>query len=257
MRTVTQGLADAGGIALDDSGNVYVANGRDGSVVEYSPGAAGIVHVYSMGLVHPVGVAVANDTLYVTDQGDAANGYVQQVLEYALGGTKPLISIGGLGGPYTLNEGIAVNPADRKGPFYVSASSVGGIPPAGCPGTYVVAKNVLPTLWAIVPLSGNRQAWGMAFDSKGELFVSDPCENDVAIYVQLGEVWTYAGKVRGRFASPMFLTVSNDVLAIPSAKGNAGRGAGYVTVIDLSNEHPTLTITSGLDRPIGAATSGM
>lgn len=251
MRTVTQGLVEASSVAVDASGNVYVANGSGGNVVEYSPGATSIAQTYSLGLVHPVGVTIANNTLYVADQG--SNGYGEQILEYTVGDGTPLIGIGGLGGPSQLNEGIAVNPVEKEGPFYVSASSLTGAPPVGCPGTNVAAKNINPILWLILSLSNNQQAWGMAFDSKGRLYVADPCKNAVVIYVEQNYTWAYAGYLPGTFSAPMFLTINNDMLAIPNARGIAGSSTGYVTVVDLANHLSTVTITNGLEHPVGAA----
>jgi len=253
IRAVTQKLVDAGSVAVDASGDAYVANGSGGDVIEYSPGATSIVQTYSVGLVHPAGVTVANNTLYVADQGNASNGYAQQILEYTTGNGWPVTAIGGLGSPPQLNEGIAVNPAEKEqGPFYVSATSLTAMPPVGCFGTYVTAKNVLPTLWMTVPLSNNHQAWGMAFDSKGRLYVTDPCQNDVAIYSDVDYLWKYSGNVAGTFGAPLFLTINNDILAIPSSRGS-GNKPGYVTIRNLSSDLNTITITSGLEHPVGAA----
>ena len=251
----TQKLVDAGSVAVDPSGNVYVANGSGGDVVEYSPGATSVVRTYSLGLGHPAGVTVANNTLYVADQG--SNGYGQQILEYTIGHGMPLTAIAGLGTPPQLNERIAVNPLEREGPFYTSASSLTGVRPVSCPGTnpntYVVAENLQPTLWMILSLSHSRQAWGIAFDSKGRLYAADPCRNNVAVYSHvIGDTWLYAGNVLGAFSAPLLLTINNDILAIPSATG-IGNKAGYVTVIDLASKLATTTITKGLQHPVGAA----
>jgi hypothetical protein len=97
LRTVARGLVDVGGLAVDPSGNVYVANGSAGNVLEFAPGGTSLLQTYSLGLYHPIDVAVANRTLYVADQGDAENGHLQQVLEYAPGNGTPLTDIGGLG----------------------------------------------------------------------------------------------------------------------------------------------------------------
>jgi hypothetical protein len=251
--TVTQKLVDAGSVAVDPSGNVYVANGSGGNVIEYSPGATSIVQTYSLGLVHPAGVTVANNTLYVADQGNASNGYAQQIFEYTIGNGSPLTGISGAGGPSQLNEGIAVNPLEKdEGPFYVSASSLTGMPPVGCFGTYVTAKNVLPTLWMTVLLSNNHQAWGMAFDSKGRLYVTDPCQNEISVYANIDYAWTYNGNVPGTFSAPLFLTINDDMLAIPSSRGPGNR-SGFVTIKDLSNKLATITITNSLEHPVGAA----
>jgi hypothetical protein len=135
-------------------------------------------------------------------------------------GGRCLVSVGWVIPPQ-LNEGIAVNPLEKdQGPFYVRKQPNGDAS-SRVFDTYVTAKNVVPTLWMTVPLSNNHQAWGMAFDSKGRLYVTGPCQNDVAIYSDVDYSWTYSGNVAGTFSAPLFLTVNNDMLAIPSSRGPA------------------------------------
>jgi NHL repeat len=254
IKTITKGLSDVQGVAVDPTGDVYVANGSGGNVLEFSPGGASLVQTYSEGLVHPAGVTVAHGTLYVTDQGDAQNGYTQQVYEYKLGHTRPLIGIAGIGDPGQLNEGIAVNPLGSRGEFYVAASTIAAVPPVRrCPpsSSYTVAEDIFPTLWLIVPLSNNRQASGLAFDSSGNLYVADVCNKDVAIYSDGG--WTYSGKVPGTFQAPLYLNISNDFLAIPSSKGATAGSRGYVTIVNVGGDPSSVTITNGLEHPVGAA----
>lgn len=51
------------GVAVDPTGNIYVANGSGNNLLEFSPGGASLRNA-------------------LTDQGDARNGYLQQVYEY-------------------------------------------------------------------------------------------------------------------------------------------------------------------------------
>jgi hypothetical protein len=255
VRTIKKNLSDIGGIAVDAAGNLYVANGSAGNVLEYAPGATSLVQTYSKGLADPSDVAVANGTLYVADRGNAANGYAQQVLEYPVGTTTPSLGIAGIGNPPDDNEGIAVNPTARQGTFFASASTLQMVPFAGeCSGsTSSVGDDLFPTLWLNIPLSNNAQAPGLAFDAAGNLYASDPCNNDVAIYSDASETWTYTGKVQGTFDAPLFLTIDGQYLAVPSSGNTQMPQQGYVTVIDLSGSTSTTTITNGLQHPIGAA----
>jgi hypothetical protein len=252
-RTVTEGLVDAMGVATDPFGDVYVANGNGGNVLEFSPGGASLLRTYSQGLVHPAGVTIAGDTLYVSDQGDADNGYSQQVFEYMLGDGAPLIGIAGIGEPPQLNEGIAVGAIGEQGNFFVAASSLTAIPTGACSGngTFILAQNVLPTLWEAIPMSHNQQVSGLAFTSGGNLYAADPCGNDIAIYNDVEYSWTYSGKVAGTFDDPLYLTINDQLLAVPSA--GTPSGSGYATVVDLTGRTPTITISKGLTHPVGAA----
>jgi hypothetical protein len=254
---VTQGLVDVGGIAVDASGYVYVANGSAGNVLEFAPGATALVRTYSKGLTNPADVAVANGTLYVTDRGNASNGYAQQVFEYSTSqGGKPTSAIAGIGTAPQLNAAIAVDPLGSQGTFFASATSAGAMPPSGSCGTssgsgYTVAENIFPTLWENIPLSGNSQVSGVAFDSHGNLYASDTCANAVAVYAYKKYTWTYTGTVGGSFNAPFLLTVNDGLLAVPSA--SAGSESGCVTVIDLSGSTKPVTLRSGLEHPIGAS----
>ncbi len=255
IRTVTTGLVNALGVAVDPSGNVYVANGSAGNVLEFGPGGSPLIQTYSTDLVHPAAVAVANGTLYVSDQGNAANGYLQQILEFPLGNGTPSMGVAGIGGLAQRNVGIAVDPTGASGTFFTAASSLSAVPPSGaCPAgnSYTFGENLFPTLWQNVPLTRNQQAWGVAFDATGKLYVSDICANKVITYTLQNYQWTYADTVSGTYDAPLFLTIYNQMLAVPNALANSKNPAN-VTVIDLSGSTSTVTITSGLHTPVGAA----
>lgn len=252
-RTITQGMVNVMGVAVDASGNVYVANGSGGNVLEYSPGGASLIATYSSGLTYPVGVTVANNTLYVTDRGSGTDP-VQQVAEYTIGTSTALkFEMGGPGFAPQLNEAIAVDPLGFSGTFYASATTV-PIPPTGncaLTGSYLVAEEHSPILWQTISLSANGQVSGLAFDASGNLYAADPCASHVAVYSNVNGAWTYSHNLAGTFTAPYLLTVNNQTLAVPSA-GN-GSQSGYVTIVDLTGKNPTTTITQGLTHPVGAA----
>jgi hypothetical protein len=64
--------------------------------------------------------------------------------------------------------------------------------------------------------------------------------------------FTFSHKVAGSFNAPLFLTVDDQLLAIPSA-ADAGSSFGYVTVIDLTGHSSAVNLSAGLEHPVGAS----
>lgn len=255
-RKISQGVVDARGVAVDSDGDVFVANGNGHNVLEFAPGGTSLVETYSMGLVRPVDVTVAGTTLYVTDQGNASNGYGQQVFEYTIGSGTVTMAIAGLGSPPQMNKGIAINPRGTSGQFFVAASNYNQLAannPCNVDDSYIFGQDLSPTLWVYRQLPQNAQVSGVAFDARGNLYAADPCNNDVAIYSDVDYTWTYQGKVPGTFNKPFFLGVENETLVVPSDTGASTGSPGYVTLIDLSGKRSPVTVTDGLTTPMGAA----
>jgi hypothetical protein len=75
----------------------------------------------------------------------------------------------------------------------------------------------------------------------------------VAVYSYVGYIWSYSGNARGTFSSPFFPTIDGDILAIPSYHGKTTGDPGCVNVIYLNHTTPDMTITKGLQHPVGAA----
>ncbi|MGB6523081.1 MAG: hypothetical protein WBE83_15045, partial [Candidatus Cybelea sp.] len=236
------------------NGHVFVADGTQGDVLEFAPGASSIVRTYSKGLSNPVDVAVTNNQLYVTDRGTSANGYSQQVFEYSTmtGQISSVSAVAGLGDGVTHNAGIAVN-ATSPATFYVSANSLNELlASSDCArGNYTFAQNLFPTLWESVPLDHNTQVSGVAFDAQNHLYAADPCANAVVVYKYKHYSWVYLRSIAVPVKVPMYLTVGNGYLAIPSS-GSAADSSGYVTLVSIKNPAIVTTFNSGLTHPIGA-----
>lgn len=253
-RMIVKNVHDARGMTVGPNGHVFVADGTQGDVLEFAPGASSIVRTYSKGLSNPVDVAVTNNQLYVTDRGTSANGYSQQVFEYSTmtGQISSVSAVAGLGDGVTHNAGIAVN-ATSPATFYVSANSLNELlASSDCArGNYTFAQNLFPTLWESVPLDHNTQVSGVAFDAQNHLYAADPCANAVVVYKYKHYSWVYLRSIAVPVKVPMYLTVGNGYLAIPSS-GSAADSSGYVTLVSIKNPAIVTTFNSGLTHPIGA-----
>jgi hypothetical protein len=254
-----------GGVAVDSSGNFYVANASTSSlspsdVIEYSSGGGSVVNTFLQKLHHPVNVAISNGYLWVVDQdmpptlGCSGNS---AVFAYPINAGQNPPSAGAAcdpdGNGYPI-MGVALS-GDN---VLISTSSVGDVfpPPQGsCPGVadeYVLVNPLHNLLIAPFTLSNNAQAWGLSFDTSGNFYASDYCNNAIEKYAYAPIAnFTNIGQVPGTFNAPTFETISSDdLLAVP----NPGNGAnGYVTEISIGGVTPPITITNSLQGPIGAA----
>ena len=249
-----------GGIGVDPtSGNVFVASaGATPKVLEYSPGAAGVINTFSQGIFHPVNVAVEGGYLWVADQDNTASHCTSnsQVILYSLSGGQNPPPIPGVCDPDQNMplHGIAV---DSSGGLFITTSGTADVyppPPSGCPGTsdaYWIPNPLHLPLYEPVNLTANEQAWGATIDSSENFYVSDYCGNSVETYGGVTTGFAHTGKIVGSFSEPLYETISSDnLLAVP----NAGNGlTGFVDVFTVGSALPPVTITKSLVGPIGAA----
>jgi sugar lactone lactonase YvrE len=156
--TYVSGLnGGAGGLAFDKSGNLYVTDYGDDSVVRFTPNRVGTV--FASDLNNPAGLAVdAAGNLYVASY-IKGGGVIERFTPNGLG----TVFASGLNGPINLVF-------DEAGNLYVAnyySGTVERITPDG-----------VSTLFA----SGLKGPVGLAFDSSGNLYVStDSDRNDQTI----------------------------------------------------------------------------
>ncbi|MGA8535256.1 MAG: hypothetical protein WB615_14200 [Candidatus Tumulicola sp.] len=245
----TQGIVQIGGVAVDRSGDVYVANGSGGDVLEFDSGAQSLVKKYSKGLNHPVNLAVdAQDMLYVVDQ-DAhyASGATSAIVEYPSGADSPATII------YDpSSDPLRAIAVDSRGSVLASTSAGGDVwppPVADCslPPNNTVYDFIFPTLIMPMTLKNNTQIWGLAVDSHDALYASDFCRQTVQKYARSGG--KYLGNAAYSCPTPGYQTVSWDHMSIVPCAG-AGTNGSVAIVDGLRIE---ATITNGLRSPIGAA----
>ncbi len=253
IRTVTQGLSQVGGVAVDPSGDVYIANSPTSNgagtpkVLEFSSGATSLVRTFSIGLHHPVTVAVGpNGVVYVSDQDGASSA----IVEYAATGGAPIGTLTTPHGSDAPPRGVAV---DSSGDVFVAISGNGDFWP---PSLLCQAINAVYEYkggsGAPIQIGYSEQDWGLAVDSNANLYEADIC---------LEHVWELsppnyqypAGSTYGPFHVPVYIGLSSDnLLTVPSANGGGSGINGLVSVIDLTGVRAPITISTGLKGPIGA-----
>jgi hypothetical protein len=90
--TITDGVSSPAGLAVDSSGNLYVANSGNNTVTVYPPGQTTPSVTYSNGVSGPQGVAVGSDgTVYIANTLVASGP--GDVTEYSAGSTTPDLTI--------------------------------------------------------------------------------------------------------------------------------------------------------------------
>ena len=247
-----QGIVNVGGVATDRSGNVYIANGSGGNVLEFSVGGISFLKAYTGQLNHPVNVAVDDGgTVYVVNQ-DARypGGATSAIVEFPHGKTYPGAIINDPTNTQRPLRGIAVT---DDGQVFVSTSQGQDVwppPKSSCyqPPDNVIYDFIFPTLVRPITLVANTQVWGLAMDSNGDLYASDYCNGSLQVYA--GSAWDHAGTVPYKYDVPIYQTISRDHLIIVPCGG--GRNPGYVAVRDPATGKQD-EIWSGLVSPIGAA----
>ena len=231
------------GLAFDSAGNLFVPSLTDGTISEFSPGGAPVPPVpFTSGLIAPYGVTFANSgalsgNLFVADAGQdrvfnytpggvqstfislAGSGYSPYGLTFSSAGNLFLVARNGVDGivqEYTAAGGFITtfvtglsSPYDLKfdsaGNLYVADNGSGQI------YEYDSAGNLINTL---TPGTG---AWGLAFDSLGDLFASDA---DGAIYkYTAAQLLLPGGGIPGTFVAPGGDLGNGTYLAFPTATG--------------------------------------
>ncbi|MGB7847536.1 MAG: choice-of-anchor D domain-containing protein, partial [Candidatus Acidiferrum sp.] len=236
--TLGSGFNFPTGVAVDASGNVFVAEGSNKAVKEIlAAGGYTTVNTLGSGFNLPTAVAVdGSGNVFVTDQ---TNNAVKEIL--AAGGYA---TVSTLGSGFNLPTGAAV---DGSGNVFVADygnSAVKEILAAGGYGTV----NTLG--------SGFRTPIGVAVDGSGNVFVADYGNSAVK------EILAVGGSI---LPNPTIITLASGFAA---AIGVAVDGNGNVFVADRDNNavkkilavngsippNPTvITLGSGFNSPYGVA----
>jgi large repetitive protein len=216
--TLGSGFNRPGGLAVDSSGNVYVADSGNSAVKEIEAvggiiPASPTIRTLGSGFGQPISVAVdGHGNVYVADLGNTAAVYEIE----AVGGVIPASpTILPLGSGFSAPEGVAV---DGSGNVYVAD-----------PGNNAVyeieaVSGAIPASPTIRKLgSGFSTPRGVAIDGSGNIYVADTGNNAVR------EIEAVGGAIP---ASPTILALGSGFSA---PQGVAVDGSGNVYVGDSSH----------------------
>jgi len=168
INTLGSGFTIPAGVAVDASGNVYVADNGSSQVMEIMASgglipASPTINILGSGFNAPHGVAVdGSGNVYVADTG---NGAIKEIL--AVNGGIPVSpTINTLGSGFSGPYGVAV---DGSGNVYVADTGNGLVK------EILAVNGVIPATPTINTLgSGFIGPTGVAVDGSGNVFVSDP-----------------------------------------------------------------------------------
>jgi len=166
MSTVTSSsLTTPKGVAVDLSGNVYIADTGAARIVKVAPdGTTTPLSISGATLNRPMGLAVDSaGNLYIADAGVAPAGSTSQVVKVASDGTATAVSTGA----YTLSgaQGIALNAA---GDIYVADTNNNRIIKIASGGSASLLATSSGT-----SLTGLSYPMGLATDLFGNLYITD------------------------------------------------------------------------------------
>jgi sugar lactone lactonase YvrE len=188
------------GIALDSSGNIYVADSGDGacdgtaSVYVYPAGSnanaapSTTINGLKTSLCVPIGITLdSSRNIYVADAG-FPNSNAPSVYIYpagSTGNTAPIATISGSSTGLIGPSGIA---GDFSGNIYVTDSSAAKVfvyPPLGILPSQPNYPNVAPLATISGPSTGLSGPIGTVVDSSGDIYVADSRAGSVFAYPPL------------------------------------------------------------------------
>ena len=222
--TVAWGLSSPGSVAVDQVGDVFVADSSNNAVKEIMAGS-GIVKTIGSGFLFPSGVAV--DSAGDVFAADTGHNTIKEVLS----GTGRIVTIGsGFKSPY----GVAV---DTVGNVFVADTGNNAV------DEVLVGSGIIQIIWQAF-----SHPDGVAVDAKGNVFVAD----------------TYHGAVKEILAgTKTVVTIGSGLsnphgVAIDSAGDVFFADTGNNTVKEvLAGTTTAVTLGSGFKNPSGIAVDGI
>jgi sugar lactone lactonase YvrE len=233
MTTRGSGFNFPQGVAVDASGNIFVADSRNSAVKEIlAAGGYTTINTLGSGFSAPYGVAVdGSGNVFVADINNSA---VKEILA-----ADGYTTVNTLGSGFTLPVGVAV---DGSGNVFVADYGNNAVKEIVAAGGYTTVNTLG---------SGFSSAFGVAVDGSGNVFVADYGNSAVKEILAAGG-YTIINTLGSGFSSPQSVAVD--------ASGNifvADPGNGAVKEILATGGYTTVnTVGSGFGYPVGVAVDG-
>jgi DNA-binding beta-propeller fold protein YncE len=247
VNTISSGLANPTGAAVDGRGNVFIAN-YDSSTVQEIMAVGGVVSSSSTvttiasSFYHPYGIAVdGSGNVFVADRG---NNAVKEIV--AAGGYTTINTIGS---GFSFPAGVAV---DGSGNVFVTDQGNSAVKEIVAVGGAVSSSSTVNTIG-----SGFTSPFGITVDGSGNVFVADNRDNLVKEIVAVNGVVSASSTVK---------TIAS---GFGESLGVAVDGSGNVFVTDfnsvkeivavggvVSSNSAVNTIASGFQFPVGITMDG-
>ena len=218
---VPSGLKSPWGVAMDDSGNIYVADSGNNAIKKWTAASRTLATLVSLGTNSPQGLAVDGD----------GNVYFSDFLHHSVG--KWTVASGGLmtlvSSGLFYPQGVAV---DGVGNVYIADSGNNAVK------KWTAASGIVTTLVS----SALSYPSGVAVDSAGNVYIADTQHNAI-------EKWTAASGTLSTLAGGLFYP--QDV-AVDGA-GNVYFSGGGVGKWSAAGGYVTTLASSALSGPLGLA----
>jgi sugar lactone lactonase YvrE len=240
-------------MAIDATGNLYVADEFNGSVRKITP--AGVVTTVAKGFNHPAGVAIdANGTIYVGDKG---NNIIRKIsttgVVSILAGSGSAGAANGTGTNATFDTPLGMT-TDASGNVYVSDGNnnlIRKITPAGVVTTFA-GNGTIGAVNGNSTTASFNAPFGLAMDASGTMYVADTYNNLIRKISATGVVTTLAGSGAAGATNGTGTGASFN-----QPRGVAVDASGNVYVADFGNSGLIRKITSaGVVTTLAGGVSG-